>query len=80
MKKIDVSKHELVPKHEIVTEEEKKEIVEKYGSLKNLPRIYSTDPQVKILNAKPGDVIKITRKSETAGETIYYRIVIEKGE
>lgn len=80
MKKIDISKHELVPKHEIVTEEEKKEIVEKYGSLKNLPRIYSTDPQVRILNAKPGDVIKITRKSETAGEAIYYRIVIEKGE
>jgi DNA-directed RNA polymerase subunit H len=34
---------------------------------------------VKILGAKPGDVVKIIRNSETAGESVYYRIVI-KGE
>jgi len=80
VKKIDVTKHELVPKHEIVSEEEKKMLIEKYGPLKNFPRIYSSDPQVKALNAKPGDVIKITRKSEVAGEVVYYRVVIEKGD
>ncbi|MEM4500446.1 MAG: DNA-directed RNA polymerase subunit H [Candidatus Woesearchaeota archaeon] len=80
MKKIDVSKHELVPKHEIVSEEEKKKLIEEYSSLKNFPRIYSTDPQVKILNAKPGDIIKITRKSETGGIVTYYRVVVEKGD
>ena len=76
-KEIDVSKHELVPKHEIVSEKEKEELIKKYGSLKNFPRIYSSDPQVKLLNAKPGDVIKIIRRNEVTGESVYYRVVVE---
>jgi len=44
---------------------------------KELPKIFSTDPAIRHLNVKKGDVIKITRKSPTAGETIYYRVVIE---
>ena len=77
-KEIDVSRHELVPKHEIISAKEKEELIKKYGSLKNFPRIYSTDPQVKLLNAKPGDIIKITRYSEITGESVYYRVVVEK--
>jgi DNA-directed RNA polymerase subunit H len=76
--KFDVLKHELVPKHEILSEEEKKELLKKYGiSLKQLPRILLSDPVIKSLGAKVGDVIRITRKSETAGESIYYRVVVK---
>ncbi|MEM1988507.1 MAG: DNA-directed RNA polymerase subunit H [Candidatus Woesearchaeota archaeon] len=71
-------KHVLVPKHEIATEEEVKKLYEEYNiSFENLPKIYVHDPAIKHLNAKPGDVIKITRKSKIAGESIYYRGVIE---
>ena len=77
MKKIDISNHELVPKHEIVSEEEKKKLIEVYGPLKNFPRIRSSDPQVKLLGAKPGDVIKIVRRNEVSEESIYYRVVVE---
>ncbi len=82
MKKgFNILDHELVPKHEIISEKEREELIKKYGitSLKQLPRIFTSDPVVKAIGAKPGDIIKITRKSPTAGETVYYRVVI-KGE
>jgi len=76
-REIDISKNELVPKHFVLSEKEKEELLKKYGiTLKELPRILSSDPMVKKLGAKPGDVIKIERKSPTAGKTIYYRVVI----
>ncbi len=77
-REIDISKNELVPKHSVLSEKEKEELLKKYGiTLKELPRILSSDPMVKKLGAKPGDVIKIERKSPTAGKSIYYRVVIK---
>lgn len=73
----DVTKHELVPKHEILSEEEKTKLLKKYGiTIKELPRILASDPAIKSLNPKIGDVVKITRKSKTAGESVYYRVVV----
>ena len=73
----DVTKHELVPKHEVLTKEEKEELLRKYGiTIKELPRILSSDPAIRNLNAKVGDVIKITRKDEIIGENVYYRVVV----
>ena len=42
-----------------------------------LPKILSEDPALEKLSVKEGDVIKIERESETAGVSVYYRIVIE---
>ena len=42
-----------------------------------LPLIFVTDPAIIGLGVKPGDMIKISRKSGTAGESIYYRYVVE---
>jgi DNA-directed RNA polymerase subunit H len=42
-----------------------------------LPKIAKTDPAIISLNTKPGDVIKIIRKSQTASEAIFYRVVID---
>lgn len=79
MKEIDITKHNLVPKHELLNDTEKEEILKKYGiNIKQLPRILITDSAIKLLNTKVGDVIKITRKSETAGETVYYRVVVKR--
>ena len=78
MKEIDITKHNLVPKHKLLNDKEKDELLKHYSiSLKQLPRILLSDPMVKILNAKIGDVIKIMRKSQTAGEAVYYRVVIK---
>jgi len=76
--KFDIREHNLVPKHIVLNEQEKEELLKKYGiNIRQLPRILVTDPVVKLLNAKVGDVIKIIRKSETAGETVYYRVVVK---
>jgi DNA-directed RNA polymerase subunit H len=67
----------LVPKHEILPKEEVERVLEKYNITKGqIPKILESDPMVKKIKAKPGDVIKITRKSKTAGESIYYRVVV----
>ncbi|MCW4053603.1 MAG: DNA-directed RNA polymerase subunit H, partial [Candidatus Bathyarchaeota archaeon] len=42
-----------------------------------MPQIKSTDPAVKAIGAKPGDMLKIIRNSATAGEHIAYRYVVD---
>ena len=75
---IDISKHELVPKHVILNEKEKEELLEKYNiTLNQLPRILTSDPMVSKIDAKVGDVIKITRASSVAGSIPYYRVVVK---
>jgi len=77
---MNILDHEWVPTHEIISSEEAKEIMDKYRITEELlPEILDTDPVAKIIGAKPGDFIKITRKSPTAGETIVYRLCV-KGE
>jgi DNA-directed RNA polymerase subunit H len=76
LKKIEIEKHQMVPKHIILSEEEKNEVLKRYKiSLRQLPRILMTDPAIAEKNPKVGDVVKIVRKSPTAGETLYYRVV-----
>jgi DNA-directed RNA polymerase subunit H len=76
--KLDVSNHILVPKHEKCSENEKKTILKKYAvELQDLPKISINDAAIVDMNLQPGDVVKITRDSPTAGKTIFYRVVIE---
>ena len=70
--------HILVPKHEIMTRKDAEEVLEKYHcKTTDLPLIFANDPAIVGLGVKPGDMIKITRKSATAGESLYYRYVVE---
>jgi DNA-directed RNA polymerase subunit H (RpoH/RPB5) len=78
VKKLEIGKHEFVPKHILLKEEEKEEVLRHYDiTLRQLPRILETDPAIKEMNPKPGDVVKIIRKSTTAGDNEYYRVVIK---
>jgi len=74
-----VADHELVPKHEILPEKESEKLLKDLNiSKKQLPKIKLSDPAIKETEAKAGDIIKITRKSLVAGESIYYRVVTKK--
>jgi DNA-directed RNA polymerase subunit H len=78
-KEYSVLKHELVPKHIVLNDDEKKEIVEKLRiKPEQLPKILTNDPVVKEMGAKEGDILKIIRKSPVAGLIEYYRIVVKK--
>lgn len=74
----DIFEHALVPFHEILSEKEKNQLLTQFKVKPyQIPQIRSGDPAVKAIGAKPGDVLKITRKSLTAGEHIAYRYVVE---
>ena len=74
---INQLQHELIPKHEILSEEDKKSVLEKLklNDERNLPHIFLDDPAIAHLNPKAGDLVKVTRKSATAGQAVYYRLV-----
>ncbi len=72
----NIFKHELVPKHEILPPEEAKELLDKYRTkVYQLPQIKASDIVAIAIGAKPGDTLKITRRSVTAGKYISYRYV-----
>ncbi|HLF54346.1 MAG TPA: DNA-directed RNA polymerase subunit H [Candidatus Nanoarchaeia archaeon] len=76
--KFEVGKHLLVPAHGKLSEKEKKELFEKYAiELPNLPRIFKSDPAILHLDVKEGDIVKVVRESPTAGESSFYRRVVE---
>ena len=73
-----VPDHIYVPKHEIITKADAEEVLKKYNcNPTELPLIFVNDPAIMGLGVKPGDMIKITRPSPTAGESLYYRYVVE---
>ncbi len=77
-KKFTTDKHILIPKHSKLSDKQKEKVLEEYDiSLRELPKISKTDPALSSLSAKPGNVIKITRTSLTAGEAVFYRVVVD---
>lgn len=77
MKKVDIRKHVLIPKHTKLSEKEKEEVLKRYkATTADFPRILKRDAALQGLNLKFGDMIKIVRKSSTAGQTTFYRVVV----
>ncbi len=75
----DLFDHELVPSHVIVESGEVELVTSHYKIKKTqLPRIYSNDPAVRVLGARPGQVLRIERNSKTSGKTYFYRLVVDR--
>jgi DNA-directed RNA polymerase subunit H len=68
---------ELIPEHSVLSESEAKKVMKRFNvPVEKLPKIIESDPQVKLLGAKPGDLIAIDRNDPT-GKYTYYRIVVK---
>ncbi len=74
---IDLFQHDLVPEHDIITQKEIEAIEKEYGiDRMQLPKIKAGDPAAKAIGARPGDVIRIIRDSETAGRHVVFRYCV----
>lgn len=72
-------RHELVPKHEPITDKKTIDDLISLYKLKNIhqfPLLLRKDPICKYLNIPKNSLVKITRASQTSGEYIIYRCVV----
>lgn len=72
----NITHHVYVPKHILLSQDEEKELLQKYNTTKGkLPKMSKLDPVAKYYGMKTDQVCKIIRKSPEVGEYIYYRLV-----
>jgi DNA-directed RNA polymerase subunit H (RpoH/RPB5) len=72
-----VLKHHLVPKHEVLTPAEKKELLATLECKASaLPKVRSSDPVIKYMGYPVGCIVRIHRSIGTMEKEIYYRYVV----
>jgi DNA-directed RNA polymerase subunit H len=71
----NILQHQYVPKHTILNEDEKTEVLKKFNiiNVKQLPDISRFDPVAQAIGMRPGDICCIERPSKTAIISKYYR-------
>jgi len=76
----NILSHTLVPKHTLLTSEEKTEFYKKFNIKKSdeIPEISRFDAVAMAICMRPDDVCKIIRPSKTSIEGIYYRNCVNK--
>lgn len=81
---VNVMLHDLVPEHALLSEKEAQELLEELKITPDqLPKIRKDDPVIKILEmvhgpVLEGHIVKITRKSDSAGVSVVYRTVVDR--
>jgi DNA-directed RNA polymerase subunit H len=72
-----VGEHFLVPEHVKLSEQEKQDVLVQFNAtLRQFPVILDSDPAVVHLQAQPGDMILVKRRSSLVGVAPFYRVVI----
>ncbi|MGI0033146.1 MAG: DNA-directed RNA polymerase subunit RpoH/Rpb5 C-terminal domain-containing protein, partial [Nitrososphaeraceae archaeon] len=68
-KDVKITNHVFQPKHQILSKKQAEEVLKKYNTKPSqLPYILINDKGLEDLDVRPGEIIKITRTSFTAGE------------
>jgi DNA-directed RNA polymerase I, II, and III subunit RPABC1 len=76
----NILKHTLVPKHSVLTNDEKNAIKQEYNITNDskFPEISRFDPVATTIGLKPEQLCEITRPSKTAITSKYYRLCYNK--
>jgi DNA-directed RNA polymerase I, II, and III subunit RPABC1 len=73
----NILEHTYVPKHEVLSEEAKNEVIKKYNIISNnIPSISRFDPVAQAIALRPGQYCEITRPSRTAIQAKSYRVCL----
>uniref|UniRef100_A0A6C0C2Q4 RNA polymerase subunit H/Rpb5 C-terminal domain-containing protein n=1 Tax=viral metagenome TaxID=1070528 RepID=A0A6C0C2Q4_9ZZZZ len=72
----NILKHDLVPPHRILSEDEKVKVKEKFNITndKQFPEISRFDPVAIAIGIRPSQLCEITRSTPTAMTDLYYRL------
>ncbi|XP_021297189.1 DNA-directed RNA polymerase V subunit 5C [Herrania umbratica] len=74
---VNITKHFLMPKHEVLTAEEKQKLLKKYQlEDKHLPQMLQTDPIARYYGLEKGQVVKVTYSEEFVQFHEQYRCVV----
>ncbi|PUZ43671.1 hypothetical protein GQ55_8G026400 [Panicum hallii var. hallii] len=73
---VNITKHVLKPKHEVLTAEEKAKLLKEYNVVDSqLPRMLETDAVARYHGLGKGTVVKVTYDSELTGNHVTYRCI-----
>lgn len=72
----NILKHNLVPKHTLLSLDEKNQLMKNYNIMdySQIPDISFFSPVSIVLGIRPGDIVKIERASRTAIQSNFYRV------
>jgi len=74
----DIRNHIMVPPHSLCTDKEMEDVMRNNGVTdpSQFPKIRFNDPQVILMEGKPGQLVKIIQKNTITGDSPYYRIIV----
>lgn len=74
---VNITKHQLLPKHEILSAEEQQSLLKKLDvQPSQMPRMLETDPIVKYYGLEKGQILKITYDGPSTGAFVTYRCIM----
>lgn len=73
---VNITKHVLKPKHQVLTDQEKEQLLKKYNiEEKQLPRMLKKDAIAQYYGLERGQVVKVTYSGEITESHVTYRCV-----